>query len=211
MKEKITVLLVDDHALVRKGLRRLLEDDDGVTVVGEADDGTRAVQMVRELGPRVVLMDCSMPGGDGVTATREITMLFPGTAVLMLSMHSEDVLVRRAIDAGARGYILKKAFALDLVPAIRRVLAGELVFDQQLTPLPNTGAEKKGTSGLTARELEVLRLIVHGKSSKDIARILGISVNTVSAHRTRISRTLGCHNAAELVTHAIRSGLVHIR
>lgn len=207
---KITVLLVDDHSLVRRGFRRLLEDEDCIIVVGEADDGIRAVQMVRELNPRIVLMDCSMPGGDGVQATKVISRLHPETSVLMLSMHSEDTLVRRAIDAGARGYILKGAADLDLVAAIKRVLAGELVLDSQVSSVLMVEAEKKHASGLTARELQILRLIVHGKSSKDIARLLGISLNTVSAHRTRIGRTLGCHNSAELVAYAIRKGLVHI-
>ena len=207
---RITVLLVDDHALVRRGFRRLLEDADGITVVGEADNGVRAVQMVAELKPRIVLMDCSMPDGDGVQATKEIVSLHPATSVLMLSMHSEDTLVQRAIQAGARGYILKKALDLDLVSAIERVLAGELVLDSQLSSVPTIEAEKKRTTGLTARELQVLRLIVHGKSAKDIARLLGISLNTVSAHRTRIGRTLGCHNSAELVAYAIRKGLVQV-
>jgi DNA-binding NarL/FixJ family response regulator len=210
MSEKITVLLVDDHALVRRGFRRLLEDDDCISVVGEANDGVRAVQMVRELRPRVVLMDCSMPGGDGVRATREIARSHPETSVLMLSMHSEDALVRRAIESGARGYILKKAFDLDLVPAIKRVAAGDFVLDRQLPPLPEAGAKKAREYGLTDRELQVLRLIVHGKSTKEIARSLNISVNTVSTHRTRIGRTLNCRNTAELVTYAIRNGLMHV-
>ena len=207
---RITVLLVDDHALVRRGFRRLLEDGDGITVVGEADNGVRAVQMVAELKPRIVLMDCSMPDGDGVQATKEIVRLHPATSVLMLSMHSEDTLVQRAIQAGARGYILKKALDLDLVSAIERVLAGELVLDSQLSSVPKVASEEKRTSGLTARELQVLRLIVHGKSAKDIARLLGITLNTVSAHRTRIGRILGCRNSAELVAYAIRKGLVQI-
>ena len=210
MSEKITVLLVDDHALVRRGFRRLLEDDDCISVVGEANDGVRAVQMVRELRPRVVLMDCSMPGGDGVQATREIARSHPETSVLMLSMHSEDTLVRRAIESGARGYILKKAFDLDLVPAIKRVAAGDFVLDRQLPPLPEAGTKKAREYGLTDRELQVLRLIVHGKSTKEIARSLNISVNTVSTHRTRIGRTLNCRNTAELVTYAIRNGLMHV-
>jgi len=210
IKDKVTVLLVDDHALVRKSFRRLLEDEDGITVVGEAEDGVRAVQMVRELNPRIVLMDSSMPGGDGVQATREIARSYPETSVLMLSMHSEDTLVQRAIEAGARGYILKKALDLELVSAIKRVLVGELVLDPQLSPVPEAEGETKHASGLTARELQVLRLVVHGKSSKDIARLLGISPNTVSVHRTRIGRTLGCHNSAELAAYAIRKGLVQI-
>lgn len=208
MKGKITVLLVDDHALVRRGFRRILEDEQSITVVGEADDGVRAVQMVRELNPRIVLMDCSMPGGDGIQATKEISRSYPETSVLMLSMHSERTLVLQAIEAGASGYILKKALDLDLVSAITRVLAGELVLDSHLTSAHE--AESKRACGLTARELQILRLIVHGKSGKDIADLLGISINTVSSHRTRIGRTLGCSNSAELVAYAIRKGLVAI-
>jgi two-component system, NarL family, response regulator NreC len=207
---KITVLLADDHALVRRGIRRLLEDEDCITVVGEAGDAIHAIQMVGELSPNIVLMDCSMPGGDGIEATTEILRSHPETAVLILSMHSEDTLVRRAIDAGARGYILKKAFDLDLVSAIKRVLAGEFVLDSQLSWMPKVEAENQRVHGLTARELEVLRLIVYGKSSKEIAHLLGISLNTVSAHRTRIARTLNCRNSAELVTVAIQKGLVQI-
>ena len=142
-------------------------------------------------------------------ATREIARSHPESLVLMLSMHSEEALVRRAIEAGARGYILKNAIDLDLVPAIKRVAAGEIVFDRQLPEIPEAEAEKKRECGLTVRELQVLRLIVQGKSIKDIARSLSISVNTVSTHRTRIGRTLNCRNTAELVAYAIRNGLVH--
>lgn len=126
----------------------------------------------------------------------------------MLSMHSEETLVRRAMEAGARGYILKGALDLDLVSAVRRVLAGELVLDDHLDALPGMQNKEQQARGLTARELQILRLIVQGKSGKDIADLLGISLNTVSAHRTRIGRTLGCRNTAELVACAIRKGLV---
>jgi len=208
MPRNITVLLVDDHAMVRRGFRRLLEDDEDIRVVGEAENGVRAVQMVRELNPRIVLMDCAMPNGDGVVATRQIAQSHPGTCILMLSMHSEHSWVRRAIDAGARGYILKKAVDFDLVPAIKRVLAGEFVLDREIS-LPTESRPEQGF-GLTPRELQVLRLIVQGKSAKDIADLLDISVNTVSAHRTRIGRSLKCRNNAELVAFAIRHGLVHL-
>ena len=210
MVRKITVLLVDDHSLVRRGFRRLLEDEDCIRVVGEADCGPQAVELVGDLHPRIVLMDSSMPGGCGVAATREISRSYPETSVLMLSMHSEEALVRRALEAGARGYILKNAVYLDLVSAIKRVLAGELVLDRQIAAIPEVKLEKEKSGGLTARELEVLRLIVDGRSSKDIADELEISPNTVSAHRTSIGRTTGCHSTAELVAYAIRHGLVHI-
>lgn len=208
MARSITVLLVDDHAMVRRGFRRLLEDDEDITVVGEADNGVRAVQMVRELNPRIVLMDCTMPDGDGVLATKQIAESHPATSILMLSMHSEPSWVQRAIDAGARGYILKRALDFDLVPAIKRVVAGEFVLDREISLPPD--AEPEQSFGLTQRELQVLKLIVHGKSAKDIADWLGISVNTVSAHRTRIGKALKCRNNAELVALAIRNGLVHL-
>lgn len=208
MSEKITVLLVDDHALVRRGFRRLLEDDVEIAVVGEAQDGICAVQMVRDLSPNIVLMDSSMPGGDGLRATREITRKYPLTSVLMLSMHSEEIWVKRAVKAGARGYILKKAADLDLVPAIKRVLAGEFVMDGQLSDAVEVDASSN--HGLTPRELQILGLIVHGKAVKDIAQLLGISANTVSVHRTRIGKTLKCRNNAELVTYAVRNGLVQV-
>lgn len=208
MARNITVLLVDDHTLVRRGFRRLLEDDQDIRVVGEADNGACAVQMVRELSPMIVLMDCTMAGGDGVLATKEIAESHPETSVLMLSMHSEHSWVQRAIDAGARGYLLKKAVDFDLVPAIKRVLAGELVLDQQISPPPELKPEQR--FGLTPREAQVLTLIVQGQSAKEIADSLGISVNTVLAHRTRIGRTLKCHNNAELAAFAMRNGLVHL-
>src|SRR5580658_195679 len=131
MAEKITVLLVDDHALVRRGFRRILEDEAHIKVVGEAGDGREAIQLVRELKPKVVLMDLALPGMNGLDATRKILTVCPESSVLMLSMHCEDIWVRRAAEAGAHGYILKNADNLDLGSAIKRVAAGEFVFDGQ--------------------------------------------------------------------------------
>jgi DNA-binding NarL/FixJ family response regulator len=152
-------------------------------------------------------MDCSMPGGDGLTATKEITTTYPETSVVILSMHSGDTWVRRAIEAGARGYILKNA-ELDLVSMIRRVVIGEIVLDQRIPE--GSAMHAKRSCGLTARELQVLQLIVEGKSTIEIASLLEVSVNTVSVHRTRISRSLNCHTTAELVSFAIRNGLVNV-
>ncbi len=132
MADKLTVLLVDDHALVRKGFRRMLEDDDAISVVGEASEGLEAVRLALELKPEVVVMDCALPGISGIDATRHIRAKLPDAKVLMLSMHSEDTLVRQALEAGARGYILKNALELDLVNAIKRVAEGQLVLDPQL-------------------------------------------------------------------------------
>jgi two-component system response regulator NreC len=208
MANKIKVLLVDDHSLVRRGFRRILEDEPDIVVVGEAGDGDEAVRLAIELAPQVIVMDCALPGTSGLTATRKILATLPQKAVLMLSMHSEDTLVRQALDAGARGYILKNAVDLELATAIRRVAAGELVLDAQLARPSALKGERN--SGLTPRELEILQLIVHGKSNKQIADDLDLSANTVAVHRANIMEALGIHKTAELVVYAIRNGLVNI-
>ncbi len=208
MATRIKVLLVDDHSLVRRGFRRMLEDEADIAVIGEASNGDEAVQLARELAPQVIVMDCALPGTSGLAATRKILETDPSKAILMLSMHSEDTLVRQALDAGARGYILKNAVDLELAAAIRRVAAGELVLDPQLAKPANLRGERN--AGLTARELEILQLIVNGKSNKEIADDLKLSVNTVAVHRANIMETLGIHKTAELVVYAIRNGLVNI-
>ena len=208
MADKLTVLLVDDHALVRKGFRRMLEDDAAIAVVGEANEGEEAVRLALELKPKVVVMDCALPGISGIDATRRIRAKMPNATVLMLSMHSEDTLIRQALEAGARGYILKNALELDLVSAIKRVAEGHLVLDPQISKPAALKGERD--SGLTARELEVLRHIVAGKSNKEIAAELGLSANTVGVHRANIMDTLGIHKTAELVVYAIRHGLVSL-
>jgi DNA-binding NarL/FixJ family response regulator len=206
MADKLTVLLVDDHALVRKGFRRILEDDPAIFVVGEASEGEEGVRLALELKPKVVVMDCALPGINGIDATRRIRAKMPEATVLMLSMHSEDTLVRQALEAGARGYILKNALELDLVSAVKRVAEGHLVLDPQLAKPAALKGERD--SGLTARELEILRHIVAGKSNKEIAAELRLSANTVGVHRANIMDTLGIHKTAELVVYAIRNGLV---
>lgn len=208
MANKITVLLVDDHSLVRRGFRRMLEDEPDIVVVGEASDGEEAVRLARDLAPQVIVMDCALPGMSGLIATRKILETPPPKAVLMLSMHSEDTLVRQALDAGARGYMLKNAVDLELAAAIRRVAAGELVLDAQLVRPATLKGERN--AGLTPRELEILQLIVNGNSNKEIADHLDLSANTVAVHRANIMETLGIHKTAELVVYAIRNGLVNI-
>jgi len=208
MEKKITVLLVDDHSLVRRGFRRMLEDEADMEVVGEAGDGEQAIKLARELHPRVVVMDCALPGINGLDATREIMQNTPSAAVLMLSMHTESTWVRQAVQAGAKGYVLKNALDLELSSAIRKVAAGETVFDPQVEQKSSLKGER--SSGLTPRELEVLQMIVDGKSNKEIATALDLSANTVAVHRANIMNTLGIHKTAELVVYAIRTGLVSV-
>ena len=208
MEKKITVLLVDDHSLVRRGFRRMLEDEPDMEVVGEAADGEESIKLANQLHPRVVVMDCALPGINGLQATRQIIDDLPETAVLMLSMHSENTWVRQAIEAGARGYVLKNALDLELGAAIRKVAGGETLFDPEVEQRSTLKGERSGA--LTQRELEVLQMIVDGKSNKEIATALGLSANTVAVHRANIMNSLGIHKTAELVVYAIRAGLVNV-
>ena len=209
MEKKITVLLVDDHSLVRRGFRRMLEDEPDMKVCGGRG---RRRRRSRENGEGAApagcaVMDCALPGMNGLQATREILEDASHTAILMLSMHTESTWVRQAIDAGAKGYMLKNALELELGAAIRKVAAGETFFDPQVeqsTPL------KGERAALTQRELEVLQMIVDGKSNKEIAIALDLSANTVAVHRANIMNTLGIHKTAELVVYAIRAGLVNV-
>ena len=203
----ITVLLVDDHGLVRRGFRRMLEDEPGIQVVGEASDGNDAVEAAARLHPAVVVMDFALPSMNGAVATRCILKARPETAVLILSMHSEPTYVRTCLDAGARGYLLKNAMDLELVDAVKRVAAGERVLAQRLGSLAE---REEDAPSLTTRELEVLQLIVLGRSNKEIAALLGLCANTVAVHRANIMQALDIHNTAELVVYAIRKGLVSI-
>jgi DNA-binding NarL/FixJ family response regulator len=204
---KITVLLADDHTLVRRGFRRILEDETHILVVGEASDGSEAVQMACDLEPKVVLMDFAMPKVNGLLATKRIREARPEIAILMLSMHSEEIRVRQAIEAGVRGYLLKNAVNLDLGSAIDRIVSGEFVLDSQLS---EPGPSRRRDCELTPRELEILQLIVEGKSTKEIGAQLALSENTVGVHRANIMRELGIHKTAELVVYAIRKRLVNI-
>jgi DNA-binding NarL/FixJ family response regulator len=208
MADKITVLLVDDHALVRRGFKRMIEDDPGISVVGEASDGAEGVKLAAQLKPRVIVMDCAMPVMSGLEATKKILEAQPASAILLLSMHSEDTLVKQAMQAGARGYVLKNAMDLDLAGAIKNVAAGKTVLDPQVAKPQALKGERE--TGLTPREMEILQHIVAGKSNKEIASDLELSVNTVAVHRANIMDRLGIHKTAELVVYAIRNGLVNL-
>jgi DNA-binding NarL/FixJ family response regulator len=205
VSSQISVLLVDDHSVVRKGFRRILEDEADILVQGEAGTGREAVEMVSLYRPQVVVMDLSMPEMDGVQATREIVAQAPGTAVLILRMHEDENYIRHAREAGARGYLLKNAVDVDLASAVRTVAGGGQCFPE---PTQTGAAARDSYDKLTQRERQVLLLIAQGKSNKEIAQILGLSVNTVSVHRGNLMSTLDIHKTAELVLYAVRKGLV---
>ena len=172
MPDRISVLLVDDHSLVRRGFRRMLEDEPDLHVVGEASDGLEAVQQAQLLKPRVIVMDCALPEMNGLQATRKILEFAPQTLILMLTMHTEDTWVRQAFEAGAKGYVLKNALDLELGSVIRKLVNGETVLDGQLSLQQSLKGERG--SGLTTREIEILQLICDGKSNKEIAPQLGL-------------------------------------
>jgi two-component system response regulator NreC len=211
----IRVVLVDDHALVRQGFRRILEDDPDLAVVGEAANGLDAIALVKKTDPDVVVMDMAMPEMSGLHATMELMKQRPGTKVLILSMYSDEQYVRNALDAGAKGYILKNAIENDLTRAVKAVAAGEQYLAPELSSLliraMQTGGFEKSSDPydrLTQREKQVLQLIAHGKSNKEIAVMLDLSVNTVAVHRANLMSALGVHKTAELVLFAVKKGLV---
>ena len=204
--DRITVLLADDHALVRRGFRRLLEDDADLAVVGEASNGDEAIALAASLKPHVIVMDAAMPGTSGLAAIKVILEQRPAARILMLSMHSEETLVKQALSAGACGYVLKNALDLDRAAAVKKVAAGEKVIDPAIAR-PAVLPGERGRR-LTPRELEVLQLICNGLSNKEIAVKLEVSANTVAVHRANIMNALGVHKTAELVVYALQNGLV---
>jgi DNA-binding NarL/FixJ family response regulator len=208
MTSEIRVLLADDHSLVRKGFRRLLEDEQGIKVVGEACDGVQAVDQARSLRPDVIVMDMAMPGLNGNQATIEILKFLPGVGVVILSMYEEANYVRNAMKAGARGYLLKNASEVDLAAAIKNVARGRKVIDEKLQRPYEAPSE--GEAQLTPRERQILQLIAEAKSTREIASLLDLSVNTVAVHRANIMDRLGVHKTAELVLYAVRSGIAQI-
>jgi DNA-binding NarL/FixJ family response regulator len=208
MSSDIRVLLADDHSLVRKGFRRLLEDEPGIAIAGEASTGAEAVELARSLRPDVIVMDMSMPELNGTQATIEILKFLPNAAIVILSMYSEMNYVRNAMNAGARGYLLKNASDVDLAAAVKSVARGRKVIDPKIEEpleLPEEPAPV-----LTARERQILQLIAEAKSNREIATLLDVSVNTVAVHRANIMERLGLHKTAELVLYAIRTGIAQI-
>jgi DNA-binding NarL/FixJ family response regulator len=208
-------LIADDHTVVRQGVRRILEADPDLEVVAEAADGRTAVDLVERLAPTVVLMDVGLPLLNGIDATREIVKRSPLVKVVMLSMHADRAYVRRSIEMGACGYVLKDAEDLDLVGAVKAVARGGSYFSPavatQLREHLVTPSAREGETDLTRltdRERQVLQLIAEGKSNKEVAVILDVGVSTIDSHRKHILEKLGLHNTADLVRFAIRHGLV---
>jgi DNA-binding NarL/FixJ family response regulator len=215
-EKKIRVILADDHALVRQGFRRILEDDPRIAVVGEASTGLGAVKLAREHHPDVVVMDLSMPELGGIEASAEILKENPDTKILVLSMHSDPAYVRKAFEVGAKGYLLKNAIEVDLTRAVIALAEGGAYMSPGISNIVieslKAGSFENATQDpyeqLTLREKEVLQLIAEGKSNKEIAQLLNISVNTVAVHRAHVMETLGVHRTAELVLYAVKRGLI---
>jgi len=213
---KIRVLLADDHAIVREGVKMILTAERDLDVVGEAEDGLEAVELAKKLKPDVAVIDISMPGINGIEATKRIKAALPDTHVLALTMHSDDTYVFQLLKAGASGYVLKKAAATDLVQAVRAARRGEAflypsvakaVVADYLKRL-ETGEGRETYDGLTDREKEILTLVAEGATNQEIAQKLFISVKTVQTHRAHIMEKLNLHDRTKLVRYAIRKGLI---
>ena len=209
----IRVLLVDDHRIVRKGLRVLLESSGEVSVVGECENGSDAVQDANELVPDVVLMDISMPGMDGATATRQITARHPHIKVLVLTMHKEPQRIKEMMDVGAAGYVVKSAAPEELLTAIRTVAGGQYYLQPEVATTvvrEMIEAPRENALILSARELDVVRLVTRGLSTSEIAKALVISERTVQTHRYNAMKKLGLHNAQELTLYAVGAGIITV-
>jgi len=210
----LRILLADDHALVRAGFRSLLTEIPGVEVIAEAGDGREALRLAKEHQPDVVLMDISMPGLNGLDATAHIVKECPYTHVIILSMHASEEYVVQALQAGAAGYLLKNADAAELEIAVRSVSQGETYLSPPVSKqviadyLRRIGQDTSPLERLTPRQREVLQLIAEGHTSREVARILGISVKTVETHRATLMERLDIHDVASLVRYAIRVGMI---
>ena len=215
--KRITVLLAEDHTIVREGFRTMLELENDIEVVGEAQDGRQAVALVKKLRPAVVLMDIAMPLLNGLEAARQVAKAFPETRVIMLSAHSDDAYVTNATEAGAVGFLLKQTSAHEVCRAIREVHQGKTFFTPSISrrldrlhsaALDQSGVMKKKAAQLTTREMEVLQLIAEGKPNKETASQLGIGLKTVEKHREHLMAKLDIHDTAGLTRYAISAGII---
>lgn len=215
--KKITVLLVEDHLIVREGFRGLLKSERDIQVVGEAENGREAVRLAKRFHPAVVVMDVAMPQLNGLEATRQILQANPSTKVIMLSAHADDAYIEQANAAGASGYVIKQASAHVLCEAIRQVQKGNTFFSPSIrrhlqrhyerSP-KRSGLNKKRNASLSSREIEVLQLIAEGKPNKETASELGISIKTVEKHRQHLMHKLNIHDTAGLTRYAVSAGII---
>jgi len=217
MSAKIRVLLADDHTLLRSGIRALLEDEPDILVVGEADDGREAVRLAHQLRPNLVLMDIAMPLLNGLEATRQIKREHPEIKVLVLTMYDHEEYFRQVLEAGASGYIIKRAAANELVAAIRAVSSGESVLSPAITRYlvedylsGESRKDEEDPDTLSPREREVLQLIAEGKTSREIAELLNLSIKTVQSHRASLMRKLDLHDRGDLIKYAIQKKIIEI-
>jgi DNA-binding NarL/FixJ family response regulator len=214
--EPVRLLVADDHEIVRKGLRSLLEAQPGWQVTAEACDGREAVQIAKEIKPDVTVLDIGMPALNGLEAARQMIKNDARAKILILTMHDSDPLIREVLDAGARGYVLKSDASRDLVTAINAVRCNktfftakvaQIVLDGYLDKKPKPNAESAQTR-LTPRQREIVQLLAEGKSSKEVAVALGLSVKTAETHRANIMKRLDCHSVSELVRYAVRNNII---
>ncbi|HXA75849.1 MAG TPA: response regulator transcription factor [Candidatus Acidoferrales bacterium] len=213
----LKVLIADDHEIVRQGLRSMLEAQRECQVVGEAGDGRQAVTLTKELNPDVVILDIGMPTLNGLEATRQILKMRPQTKVLILTMHESDSVIREVLDAGARGYILKTDAGRDLVTAVDSLRRNKTFFTSRVSQMildgflkgdPRPQHNESGAVRLTPRQREIVQLLAEGKSSKEVAVALDLSVKTAETHRANIMRKLDCHSVSEVVRYAIRNKII---
>jgi len=215
--DKTRVLLAEDHTIVRKGLRSLLDKETGIKVVGEAEDGREAIAKAEELHPDVVVMDIAMPELNGLEATRQIKKRFPDMKIIILTMHTNEEYVLQTLKAGASGYLVKKAAPAELISAINAINKGNsflspsisrMVIDEYIRRSKKISEGEEGFEQLTVREREVLQLIAEGRKTREIAELLYISIKTVETHRAHIMDKLDIHSTAELTRYAIRKGII---
>ena len=215
--KKLRILIADDHGLVRHGARAVLDSQRGWRVVGEASNGTEAVQKAIALKPDVAVVDIGMPELDGIQVARQIRQALPDTQVLVLTMHESDQMVRRALDAGARGYLLKSDLTECLAKAVKAVSEGKRFFTPKVSDIVLEGflkskspyqQEERAGARITPRELEIIRLLAEGKSNKEVGAKLGIAIRTVETHRANILLKLGLHSLADLIHYAIRHEII---
>ncbi len=209
----VKVVIADDHAIVRGGLRALIKDDPQLELVGEASGGVEAIELVTQLEPDVLVLDLSMPDLDGITVTRRLKEAGASVRILILTVHEDEGLLREAIRSGAAGYVLKRAAEAELISAIQTILSGKLYVDpilmlSVLTEAPEKLITTHNDLPLTARELDVIKFVAQGYTNRQVSEVLGISVRTVEGHRANLLEKLGLHSRAELVRYAKQRGLV---